>query len=141
MATLTEPTGVRVDLSSLNVASQLTLIAGEALFCGAACRVHTDGKIYLADGSAADAESRFAGFALEAYAAGQHATIASAPVILGNYCVTAQAIGLRLFLSATDGRLDDAATVGGLVAIAEVIPNASGSGKDIRCIVTAAGQV
>lgn len=120
MATVTRSTSASMDASTGMFAAQITgLIAGEALDLVSACRIHSDGKVYMADGSAADAEARFIGMTARAVSADEPVTLfgIGARFRYGS-SLTPDA---RLFLSATDGRLDDAATTGGTLCIALVI--------------------
>lgn len=95
------------------------LIAGEALGAFDACYIKSDGKAWLADASAADAEIFVRGYAAREVAAGQ-------PVTLYRECRVRYGAGLtpgvNLFLSAaTPGALADARAAGAPTAIGYVV--------------------
>lgn len=96
------------------------LIAGEDLAAFDAVYVKSDGKVWRANGTAANAAARVRGFAAEkAYAAQNDA------VTVVNNCEVAWANaltpGIDLFLSAAvPGGFTDTATTGGATAIAYV---------------------
>jgi hypothetical protein len=121
MALLDRNTDASVDTSTALVGPQLSgdLIAGENLDAVAACRIHTDGKVYHSDGSAADAEAKVDGFTPKAYKAGQAVTLYGPGVRFGYG--SAMTPGANFYLSATDGRLDTAATTGGTAVIARAV--------------------
>ena len=95
------------------------LLAGEAITIGQACYIKSDGKAWLTDGSAADAEAVFVGLAARTAAAGQPVTLlgANSRWKYGSGLTP----GARYYVSVTDGALDDAATTGGTVAVAIAI--------------------
>lgn len=107
-------------LSSLNppASNFLTLIAGEAIAAGDACYVKSDGKIWLSDGSAADALAVVDGFA-------QAAAAANEPVTIGWGVRMKYAAGMTpgtpYYLSTDPGALSDAATTGGTKVIARAV--------------------
>ena len=118
MATITRSASASLDAATGMFACQRSgnLTAGEALDLVSACRIHTDGLVYMADGSAADAEARFIGMTARAVSSGEPVTLYGIGARF-RYA-TGMTPGARLFLSATDGRLDDAATTGGTLCIA-----------------------
>jgi hypothetical protein len=118
MATITRSTSASLDSAGGMFVIQRSgnIYAGEALDLVSACRIHTDGLIYMADGSAADAEARFIGMTPKSYLSGEAVTLYGIGARF-RYA-TGMTPGARLFLSATDGRLDDAATTGGTLCIA-----------------------
>jgi hypothetical protein len=90
--------------------------AGEDLDPVAACyKKASDGLWYMSDGTAVAEAARCMGFTARAVKAGQPVTIYRVGYGSG------MAIGTQLFVAATKGRLDTAATTGGLVPVAEVI--------------------
>ena len=108
------------------------LYAGEALDAVAACRIAADGLVYMSNGTANDANARFNGFTARAVAAGQPVTLYRLGARFGYG--TGLTPGAQYFVAATAGRLDTAATTGGLVAIAEAINT-----TDIQVILMRAG--
>lgn len=129
MATLTRSSSASMDASTGMFAVQITgLVAGEALDAGAACYIKTsDGKVYMSNGTAATEPAEFVGFAPRAAAAGEPITLFSlgARFRYG----TSLSPGAQLFVSATAGKLDDAATTGGGTPIAIVL-----NSTDILCV-------
>ncbi len=94
--------------------------AGADLDAVAACyKKASDGLWYMSDGTAVNEAARCMGFTARAVKSGQPVTICrlGARFRYGS----GLAIGTQLFVAATAGRLDTAATTGGLVAVAEVI--------------------
>lgn len=81
------------------------LLAGEAIAAADACFIHTDGKVYKSDASAADAESRVVGFAAMAAAANQAVTLYRN--VEFEYA-TGLTPGAPVYLSTTEGALDTA---------------------------------
>jgi hypothetical protein len=121
---------VSVDAHSAAFAGQIAgdLYAGAAIDAGAACYIKaSDGKAYMSNGTAADEAAKFDGFAPQAYAAGEAMTLYNIGVRM-KYG-TGLTVGANLFVAATAGRLDDAATTGGVRPIARVLYG----GTDIRC--------
>jgi hypothetical protein len=119
LVTQVKPSG---DTTHLQKAPQISgdEYAGEALLAVAACyKKASDGLWYQSNGTAVNEAARCMGFTSRAVAAGQPVTIYrnGARFRYGS----GMTIGTLLFVAATAGRLDTAATTGGLVAIAEVI--------------------
>lgn len=110
-----------VDASTAAVAPQISgLVAGEALFAGAIVRISTaDGKVYLANGTAADANAVIAGVVPRAAGLGQPVTIYG----IGARFRYSSGLtpGNKLFLGTTAGRADTAATTGDAVGVFRVI--------------------
>lgn len=110
-----------VDASTASVAPQISgLVAGEALFAGAVVRIDaTTGKVFLADGTAANASAQIAGIVPRSAGIGQPVTI------YGLGCRLRYSSGLtpgaKLFLGTTPGRADTAATTGDAVGVFRVI--------------------
>jgi hypothetical protein len=96
------------------------LVAGEAIYAGAACYIKgADGKVYLALGTAANEAARLAGFAPAAAGIGEPVSLYG----IGSrwYYSTALTPGVALFLATTAGRLDTAATTGDATGVAAAI--------------------
>lgn len=118
-----------MDASTGMFAAQITdLEAGEDLDVVAPCYIKTsDGKVYMSNGTGDNEAAEFAGFTARATKNGQAVTLFAlgarfrygASLTVGNY----------LYIGATAGRLDSAATTGGGSKIAQVITD-----TDIRCI-------
>ena len=100
--------------------TQFTLVAAEAIEAGAPVRLDTSsGKATNANGTAAP-EARILGIALKSVPAGMAVTILRKGVLDG-FALAALAYDAAVYLSDTDGRLDDTAgTVS--VVVGRVIP-------------------
>jgi hypothetical protein len=102
------------------IPASLGLVAGEALLAAAPCYIKaSDGKVYMSNGTAANEAAEYDGFTGKSYAAGEPVTL------WGPGCIFEYGTGLTpgadLFVGATAGRLDTAATTGGTVAVARTI--------------------
>lgn len=99
--------------------------AGEALDPVAPCYIATTGKIFMCDGTAADVKAVVRGWTPKAYALGaKNVTLHVGGGIRYNYVSgTALTPGVKLFIAATKGRLDTAATTGDSVGVAQVEPD------------------
>ena len=105
------------DASNALITGQIAgLRAGEAIDAGAPCRIGTDGLVYMSNGGAA-ATAKVHGMAYQSCVAGAAVTLGLPGVRVGQYS-TGITPGTPLFVAATAGRLDNAATVGGTVAVA-----------------------
>ena len=133
MANVTRVAGASMDASTGMFAPQISgdLYAGEALNAVAPCRIHTDGKVYMSNGTANNASAGFDGFTPKAYTIGEPVTLfgVGARFRYGSGMTP----DTDLYVSGTAGLLSDTATTGGLVAIARTV-----SSTDIRVIVNAA---
>lgn len=129
MALLTRASDASVDASTAMFAEQISgLVAGEAIDALAACYIKaSDGKVYMSNGTANDAAAKFDGMSAQAAAAGQGVTLfgRGTRVRYG----TGLTIAALYYVGTTAGRLDTAATTGGLVAIAKAI-----SATEIRIV-------
>lgn len=94
------------------------LLTGEAIAAGDLCYIKSDGKIWKSDGSAADAEAQVRGMAMQAAAVGESCTLYHGVTVRYGSGMTP---GAKLYLSATDGLIDDAATTGGTAPIGFVV--------------------
>ncbi len=122
MALVTRSAQASMDASTGLFARQTTgnLYAGEALDAVAACYIKSsDGKVYMSNGTAANEAAKFDGFTARTCAAGEPVTLfgIGARFRYGSGLT----IGNDLFVATTAGRLDTAATTGGLRAVARVI--------------------
>lgn len=128
MALLTRASDASVDASTAMFAEQVSgLVAGEAIDACAACYIAADGKVYMSNGTAANAAAKFDGMSAQAAAAGQGVTLLGRGTRM-RYG-TGLTIGALYYVAATAGRLDTAATTGGTVAVAKAI-----SATDIRIV-------
>lgn len=129
VALATSP-GPGSDLSTSMVAAQITgLFAGEDLLIVAPCYIKTsDGLVYMSNGTAATEPAEFAGFSYRAAKAGQPITLVSLGACFRYGAFSGQA-GDLLYVAATAGRLDTAATTGGVVPIARILDTSR-----IQCI-------
>lgn len=111
----------RPDTSQAMFASQIPdLYAGEALDAGAPCYIKAaDGRVYMSNGTAANEAAKVHGFTPRAATQGEPITLLG-PGARFRYG-TGLTPGTRLFLGATAGRFDTAATTGGTAAIAFVV--------------------
>lgn len=94
------------------------LNAGEAIAAGDLVYVATTGLVMKANGTAATAPARARGMALQAAAINEGVSIYSGVNVRYGSGMTP---GTSLFVSATAGLIDDAATTGGTVPIGFVI--------------------
>ncbi len=129
MALITRSTDASMDVSTAQFAPQITgLFAGEALDAAAPCYIKSsDGKVYMSNGTAANEAAEVIGFTPRAVAAGQPVTVFGKGTRF-NYG-TSLTPGNILYVGATAGRLDAAATTGDAVGVAQVITS-----TDIRVI-------
>jgi hypothetical protein len=119
MALVTLSTSISMDASSGGLAPHLSdgLVAGEALLAGAPCYVKaSDGLVYMSNGTAATEPAACFGFTPKAIAAGNPVSLFG-PGAKFEYG-SGMTIGTKLYVAATAGRLDTAATTGGTVAVA-----------------------
>lgn len=95
------------------------LKAGEAIAAGDACYIKAaDSLVWRSNGTAATEPSKCHGFAAKAAAAGEAVTLyADVDMHYG----AALTPGASYYVGATAGRLDTAATVGGLLPVAHAI--------------------
>lgn len=120
MALVTVATDVSMDVVTAQKAPQISgLLAGEDLAAAAPCYIKAaDGKVYQSDATAATAPGTVAGFTPRAVKSGQPVTLFG----LGTRFRYAAAAGLTpnaiLYVAATAGRLDTAATTGDAVGVA-----------------------
>jgi hypothetical protein len=129
MALLTKHASASVDASTTMFAEQLSgLVAGEDIAILDACYVKSDGKVWRSNGTADNAAAKFDGIAAQAASAGQGVTLfgRGTRARYSNGGLTPAAL---YYVAATAGRLDTAATTGGLVPIAKAI-----SANDIRIV-------
>lgn len=129
MALVTKASTASMDASTGMFAGQISgdLYAGEALGAVAPCYIKaSDGKVYQSNGTAATEAAKFDGFTPCAYAAGD--AVALYNVGARFQYGTGLVAGTDLYVFTTAGTLGDAATTGGLRAVARVIND-----TDIRC--------
>lgn len=125
MTLITAPaTTTTVETRSAQHASQIPasvgLLAGEALLTAAPCYIKaSDGKVYLSNGTAANEAAKVHGWTGKSYASGEPVSLWG-PGIIFEYG-TGLTPGATLYIGATAGRLNDAATVGDGVGVAQCI--------------------
>lgn len=121
MALLAKDSAASVDASSAMYAPQIAgLVAGEAIDACAPCYVAAaDGKVYMSNGTAANAAAKVDGFSAQSAAAGQGVTLLG-PGLRMRYG-SGLTIAALYYLGTTKGRLDTATTTGGTVALAKAI--------------------
>lgn len=129
MSLVTRASDASLDMSSGVFAPQITgnLYAGEDLDAAAPCRIHSDGKVMMSNGAAADANAGFDGFTPKDYKQGEPVTLfgIGARFKYGSGLTP----GATLYIAGTDGRLDDAATTGDPNGVVRVI-----NATDVRVI-------
>src|SRR5215207_85236 len=129
MALVTKVSTASMDASTGMFAAQVSgdLYAGEALDAVAPCYIKaSDGKVYMSNGTAATEAAKFDGFTPRAYSIGEACALYSVGARF-RYG-TGLTIGTDLFIFTTAGTLGDAATTGGVRAVARVVDS-----TDIRC--------
>lgn len=116
---LVTPVNPSPDVSTTELAPQITgLIAGEDLLAVAPCYIKTsDGKVYMSNGTAVNEAAEVVGFCPRATKSGQPCTLFGHGACFRYGTFSGQA-GDRLYLAATAGRLDTAATTGDPTTIA-----------------------
>ena len=126
MALVTRSAKARLEPTSAHWASQIAavmLVAGEALDPCAPCYIAAaDGLVYMANGTAADEKARVVGWTGdEAYAAGDSVTLWRGDTVFQYDPAGGLTPGQPLYVAATAGRLDSAATTGGTEPVAQAI--------------------
>lgn len=97
------------------------VIAGAALDPVSPCYIKgADGKVYMSNGTAANEAAKFDGFTAKAYKLGQAVTLFGVGARF-RYSAGTLVPGTDLFVGTADGVLADAATTGGVRAIARAI--------------------
>lgn len=119
MATLTK-VGTPSLASALPPASSAItgLLAGEAIAAGDLCYIHSNGSVMRSNGTSANAAARCRGMVLVAAAIGEAVSLYFDVNVRYGSGLTP---GAQLFVSATAGAIDDAATTGGALATGFVI--------------------
>ncbi len=130
MALVTRSTEASADTRSLMKADQIAgdLFAGEDLDAVSPCYIKaSDGLVYMSDATAANEAAGTDGFTPRAVKAGQPVTLSGK----GSRFRYGSGLtpGAKLYIGATAGRLDTAATTGDAVGVAKVI-----NATDIRII-------
>lgn len=117
MANVTIASDAGLDATSGAVNPQLAgdFYAGETLFNTAVVQLKSDGKVWLASGAAADANAVVMGVVFSDYQTGEAVTVFTAGTQF-RLAASGLVIGAKLYLSATAGRLDTAATTGDAAA-------------------------
>jgi hypothetical protein len=134
MALITRSSSASGDTTHLIKVPQISgdLYAGEALDPAAPCYIKaSDGLVYMSNGTALNEAAKMDGFTARAVGIGQPVTLYGIGARFGYS--TAMTPGTPLYIGATAGRLDTAATTGGTVPVARAI-----NATDIRVILNAA---
>lgn len=119
MATITKSAQASVSTVNVPAANKLSgLIAGEDIAALDSCYIKSDGKVWKSNGTSANAAALCDGFAAVKAKAGEAVTLVRG--VNAHYGASLTP-GARLYVSATAGALDDAATTGGTVPVAVVI--------------------
>lgn len=121
MAVVAKSTKASMDASTGMVNPLITKIAGETI-AGAMTPVylHTDGKVYIGLGAAANAAAVLFGWTTRGARAGQPVTLAQGVGMCGKYADETLTPGQKLYLAAAGG-LDTVAQTGDAVGIAQAI--------------------
>jgi hypothetical protein len=118
MALVTRASDASLDASTGMLAAQIPdLIAGEDLEIGPCYIKASDGKAYASNATAATAPAGCHGFCARSVKAGQPVTLFG-PGTRFRYAASGLTPGATLYIGATAGRLDTAATTGDAVGIA-----------------------
>jgi hypothetical protein len=123
MANLAKDSLAGMDTSQALVAPHIAggLLAGEDLTAVAPCYIKAaDGKVYQSNGTALNEAAKFDGFTAKAYKAGQAVTLFGVGSRF-RYSAGTLVPGTDLFIGTVAGQLADAATTGGVRAIARAI--------------------
>ena len=122
MSAIVRSADADIDMTSALYAAQIpALVAGEDLDGVAPCRINAaDGKVYMSNGAAADANANVDGFCPVSMKAGQPVTLfgLGARFYYSDGNLTP---GATLYLGTAAGGLDDAATVGDAVGVAKAV--------------------
>ncbi len=123
MALVTRAATAHIDTNTAMFDAQISgdTEAGEALDVCAPCYLATDGKYYMADGTAANVKAVVAGWTPRAYVLGERGVTLLAGVGLRMSYGSGLTPGAKLYLGATKGRLDTVATTGDAVGVAQVL--------------------
>lgn len=94
------------------------LLAGEAIGAGHLCYIKSDGKVWKADGTSANAAAKVRGMALVAAQTGEACTLVHGVHVRYGASLTP---GADLFLATTPGLIVDTASTGGSAPIGFVV--------------------
>jgi hypothetical protein len=122
MALITKGSNLRIDAASAQFAPQISgdLFAGEDLGALDLCYIkQADGLVYRSNGTAATEPASFDGVTPQAYLSGAAVTLYG-PGTKMEYA-TGMTPGIRVYIGATAGRIDTAATTGDAVGIGETL--------------------
>lgn len=122
MALVTRDSAASMDASTGMIAPQITgCIAGENLDVAAPCYIKgSDGLVYMSNGTAANEAAKCDGFTPRTTKAGQAVTLFGVGARF-HYAASGLTPGAPLYIGATAGRLDTAATTGDAVGVARAI--------------------
>lgn len=121
MSLVTRSTNASIDpIAAQHLPTVSGLYAGADLDVAAPCYIKSDGKVYMADGSASAAAASVHGFTPRAVKSGQPVTLLGAGTRF-KYADSGLTPGAVLYLGATAGRLDTAASTGDSVGVAFAI--------------------
>jgi hypothetical protein len=122
MALVTRLATAHIDASTAMFQPTLSgdMIAGEELDPVSPVYLNTDGKYYMADGTAANNKAVIAGWTYKKVRIGQALDLCPGLGTVASYG-SGLTPGAKLFLAATKGRLDTVATTGDAVGIAQVL--------------------
>lgn len=113
--------GMSYDSSNMFLPGIHGLLAGEAVVAGDLLYLKSDGLLWLATGTAANAAAKAVGMAAGPASAGEPVTAYQSGWRWLYDTAGGLTPGAEYFLAATAGRLDTAATTGGTVVIARAL--------------------
>lgn len=112
--------GSPLDMTTgVNAVKDGPYVAGEALDAAAPCYIKSDGKVWMSNGTGANAAGAVHGWTAEAVAVGDPVTLFGLGVVF-DYA-TGLTPGAILYTGATAGRLDGSATTGDTTGIAVAV--------------------
>lgn len=120
MTIVTRSGSARIDTVTARLVSQLSgnLYAGEDLNACSPCVIRNDGLVYMSDGTAADANAHVDGFVPKLTLQGEPVTLYG-PGLRMKFSDGNLTPGQLLYVAATAGELDDAATTGDATGVAK----------------------
>jgi hypothetical protein len=114
-----EPTSAQ---RCMQLPGNLPLYAGEDLDPAAPCYIkNSDNKVYMSNGTAANEAAKCHGFTATSYKTGEPVTLFRDGAIFHYDNAGGLTPGNKLYIGATKGRLDSAATTGDTVGVATAV--------------------
>ena len=120
MATETRSADARISVDTTTQILSGDLYAGEALNAVAACTIDSTGAVVHSDGTANNDAATVMGYTPRAYASGDAVDLILPPFV-AKFSDAGLTIGQAVYVSATAGLMDDAATTGDSTGIGRAI--------------------